>query len=129
MKKMAIFLCLMGMAVIGMAQAPAHLKGPAAKNYKPWKDRTAQPDNMTLVTVEKAELTGPAAKNRPTHQRQEGQYLQVVSLGKSTPQLMGPQYKNRNALLQSQSSEEDVAQDKATPAPNKRSESVGGGQR
>lgn len=99
MKKMAIFLCLIALAVIGQAQAPAHLTGPAAKNYKSWQKQSSQADRLILVTVNKPPLTGPAAKNRPLPQRTNQQDLQVVSTKKSSPKVMGPLYKNRRSVL------------------------------
>ena len=74
------------------AQIPKGLKGPAAKNYKPWKDQ----DRVTATVVsqaDKEQLQGPAAKNYKPWKDEEstGTTVEVVS---SKPKLKGPAAKN-----------------------------------
>lgn len=108
---MALFLCLMALSAIGMAQVPAHLKGPAAKNYKSWTDKSTQADTKVLVSVNKPPLTGPAAKNQAPYRQSQPAYYQIVSTETSDRKLTGPPAKNRNSLLRSQLMSEDVVKD------------------
>jgi len=45
------------------AQIKNGLKGPAAKNYKPWKATTVQPQSVIYTYTLKGRSQGPAAKN------------------------------------------------------------------
>jgi len=45
------------------AQVPKGLKGPAAKNYKPWKDKNKEASVNVVSISSKKELKGPEAKN------------------------------------------------------------------
>lgn len=82
---MALFL-----ANFGYAQDRNDLKGPKAKNWKPWSSERTQ---VTVVTFEKQQLKGPEAKNTAINERpKSGQ--KPVSLNKK-PRLKGPKAKNR----------------------------------
>lgn len=62
MKKFILVLTLfVGAQVSVMAQNPLGLKGPEAKNYKPWKHQAK--DNVMLVNIPSEKKQGPANKN------------------------------------------------------------------
>ena len=50
--------------VMGYAQAPKHLQGPKAKNYKPWLKSKRQVGTIAHIQVNPKKPKGPAAKHR-----------------------------------------------------------------
>ena len=62
MKKSILVLLVMLFSISGaFAQLAKGLKGPDAKNYKPWKDKNRT--SVVVVTQKTHKLQGPAAKN------------------------------------------------------------------
>ncbi|TBN06431.1 hypothetical protein EYD45_00675 [Hyunsoonleella flava] len=98
MKKIALILGSLFISLGAFAQEDkivkrSDLKGPAYKNYKPWKHKTIP---TVVYTVERAEkVTGPAYKNYKPWRDDSKKELAVVEIGKSERQkLKGPAYKN-----------------------------------
>lgn len=74
------------------AQEWNELKGPAAKNYKPWK---SQSKNVTAeVRSERAELQGPAFKNQKPW-NQTGEKVGVDTTLDTSDKVTGPKAKNK----------------------------------
>ena len=70
MKKAAVLLTLIFCVGALIGQSNITLKGPAAKNYKPWKDKKVQKQEVVMVMKETQPLKGPAAKNaKPWQQK------------------------------------------------------------
>ncbi|MFH6982646.1 hypothetical protein [Marinoscillum sp. 108] len=90
MKKLAaltVFCFLIVMST--MAQGSGDLKGPEAKNRKPWLD----PKPASTVYLVKGEsLQGPAAKNVRPLERKTGELVKLDLTTKD--KLKGPAYKN-----------------------------------
>lgn len=75
------------------AQVPKDLKGPAAKNYKPWKDKNKGASvNVVSVSSEKT-LKGPEAKNYKPWKNKSTR-TSGVKIGEAKPKLKGPAAKN-----------------------------------
>ncbi len=73
------------------AQRPTDLKGPAAKNYKPWRDKDKV--KTKVVTMRKERLQGPAAKNyKPWANK--AKRTPGVKIAEAKPKLKGPAAKN-----------------------------------
>ncbi len=94
MKRIITVLGLLTLVSIVHAQAPKHLKGPAAKNYKPWQDQQ-QVGKIPVVRITPERLQGPAAKNQKAWEKsRNANYLQASTRSYYTD-LKGPRYKNR----------------------------------
>ena len=93
MKSILLAFAFMTIATFSFAQDKNDLKGPAAKNYKPWqKSDNASPKKVyTLHTSNK--LQGPSAKNSKVW-KEEKQNFQQVELVSSKPRTTGPKAKN-----------------------------------
>ena len=82
---------------VGMTygQTRTQLKGPKAKNYKPWK--ADQPASYAIATLDVERAKGPKAKNARVwsdeNQVQETGTLATTNRAK----LKGPKAKNRNS--------------------------------
>lgn len=74
------------------AQAFKDLQGPAAKNYKPWKDNSKKTSAMVNVTPN--EKQGPAFKNEKVWE-QENEKVQLISIPAREEREFGPKAKNR----------------------------------
>ncbi|MDP4681074.1 MAG: hypothetical protein NWS46_12000, partial [Cyclobacteriaceae bacterium] len=76
-----------------VAQVTKDLKGPAAKNYKPWKDKNKEASVNVVSILSKKELKGPEAKNykpwKDKNNRAPG-----VKISEAKPKLKGPAAKN-----------------------------------
>ncbi|UII23164.1 hypothetical protein [Fulvivirga ligni] len=70
------------------AQERNDLKGPEAKNYKPWKNKSTK----KLITYRREILQGPDAKNQKPWKKEVNQYQEVA--GRSNHNLQGPRAKN-----------------------------------
>lgn len=94
MKKLIGMLIVIFMAVgTAEAQIPAGLKGPAAKNYKPWMDKNKK-DETSIVTVPTKEiLKGPEAKNKKPWANKEN-WTPAIPVSEAKPKLKGPAAKN-----------------------------------
>lgn len=94
MKKLAIaFVLILAVSVASAQSADKPLKGPKAKNYKPWKDT-----NRTYVTIQtldqRTKLQGPVAKNQKIWKREESASSVSVTYGSERSKLKGPKAKN-----------------------------------
>jgi hypothetical protein len=124
MKKIMVFLCFFVFGSVAFAQAPSNLKGPAAKNYKAWKDKADQAETPFLVSVDKPQLTGPAAKNKKVWQKKDQQsFRQLVSTRSND--LKGPHYKNRKHGKRYKASKVDFANDVPINKSKKNSTNAG----
>lgn len=74
------------------AQAFKDLRGPAAKNYKPWKDNSEK--TTAMVNVSPNEKQGPAFKNAKTWE-QEAEKAPLISRPVGEKREFGPKAKNR----------------------------------
>ncbi|MFT4833681.1 MAG: hypothetical protein ACI83W_000307 [Marinoscillum sp.] len=84
------------------AQAKNDLKGPAAKNYKPWRDKTEINVPTPVIAVDKVALKGPAAKNhKPWKVDSETEYV-AIEIGSPRTELKGPAAKNYKPWKKSQ---------------------------
>lgn len=96
MKKAVLIIPLIILFVsVGYGQAKNDLKGPAAKNYKPWKDKNKS--HATLVTFDKSDkkLMGPEAKNhKPWENNEHYESVTLVSTSNNKKKLKGPEAKN-----------------------------------
>jgi len=79
-------------ANISNAQSPQEIKGPKAKNYKPWKQEAQT--SALMVNVGETPPKGPAFKNKKSWKNQADK-VQVSSESKNKEQLTGPKAKNR----------------------------------
>ncbi|NET35993.1 MAG: hypothetical protein F6K19_28860 [Cyanothece sp. SIO1E1] len=95
MKRIITALGFLALVSIVHAQAPRHLKGPAAKNYKPWQDKQQQVGKIPVAKITPERLQGPAAKNQKAWEKNgNANYLQA-STRTYYADLKGPKYKNR----------------------------------
>lgn len=87
-----IFSAMMIFASWGYAQQRKELKGPEAKNYKPWKDNSEK--SIAVYKVNPERLTGPEAKNKKPWDKspKPAQYMAITT--SSQPKLQGPKAKN-----------------------------------
>jgi hypothetical protein len=93
MKKIAlIFVAFLFTAAITNAQESGELKGPAAKNYKPWKHQTKL--SPVMLKVNPSEKTGPEFKNDRIWDK-DTDLMAMDKEGKSTERKTGPEAKNR----------------------------------
>lgn len=59
-----------------VSKEPLDLKGPKAKNYKPWEDRGRSQDVVAASTSDREKVTGPKAKNaQPWNHRDDSTYV------------------------------------------------------
>ncbi len=77
------------------AQTPKGLKGPAAKNYKPWQNKSKDDSRTPAVSFPTKEtLKGPEAKNhKPWNDARE--MANAVQISVSKQKLKGPAAKNQ----------------------------------
>jgi len=69
------------------------LRGPAYKNYKPWKHKTV--DTKIYSVNRKKSLTGPAYKNyKPWSDTTKREAVLINTSGTERQKLRGPAYKN-----------------------------------
>tara|TARA_R110001583_G_scaffold19104_3_gene75204 strand:+ start:2053 stop:2376 length:324 start_codon:yes stop_codon:yes gene_type:complete len=98
MKKAALILGFLVVSFGVFAQEKSDLKrsdlkGPAYKNYKPWKHKTT-PIKIYSVNKKKS-LTGPAYKNyKPWRDTSKAEAVVVNTSGHERQKLTGPAYKN-----------------------------------
>lgn len=75
--------------LVSFGQGKGDLKGPAAKNYKPWQDKS---EKTTLVTQAKvSDLKGPEAKNAKAWSKSDINLVEVKSVADKPK---GPKAKN-----------------------------------
>ena len=75
------------------AQAPSNLKGPEAKNYKPWEDAN-RTNSQIMVATDISELQGPEAKNKKVWLNDTKTSKKVVRTNGSKVKPKGPKAKN-----------------------------------
>lgn len=98
MKKVAFILGFLLVSFGNFAQEKktekrSDLRGPAYKNYKPWKHKTVTPA-IYLVNKKKS-LTGPAYKNyKPWRDTTKTETVLINTRGTERQKLRGPAYKN-----------------------------------
>ncbi|MEP0369069.1 MAG: hypothetical protein ABJN36_06165 [Cyclobacteriaceae bacterium] len=93
MKKLIPFLFFaLFISTYTMAQSRTDLKGPAAKNYKPWQNKEKSDVVYVVSTAEKKQ--GPAAKNAKVWDRKESDQVLVVDMTSEPKKLKGPAAKN-----------------------------------
>lgn len=93
MKKIPLFILAFFLTVFVVnAQAFKDLQGPAAKNYKPWKDKSEK--TIAMVSVTPNEKQGPAFKNAKAWE-QESEKVGLLSRPVSEEREFGPKAKNR----------------------------------
>ncbi|WP_139955701.1 hypothetical protein [Flavicella sediminum] len=95
MKGLVSILCIAFFSITCVsAQSKNGLKGPAAKNYKPWKDKNKS--SLVLVTQNTKQLKGPEAKNykpwKDNSAKESEAY--VVALDTKKRNLRSPEAKN-----------------------------------
>jgi hypothetical protein len=77
---------------IANAQSHQELKGPAAKNYKPWKQQART--GTLMVKVDETPKKGPAFKNKKRWQS-ESKKVDIPSDLVVRERITGPKAKNR----------------------------------
>jgi hypothetical protein len=93
MKKLSImFVAFFFTIFVSNAQAFKDLQGPAAKNYKPWKDNSKKTTAMVAVTPN--DKQGPAFKNANAWE-QESAKVPLISRPVREEREFGPKAKNR----------------------------------
>src|SRR6056300_952391 len=94
MKNITLILALIFISSsAAFAQKRSELKGPAYKNYKPWKHKST-PTVIYTEENKKSDLTGPAYKNyKPWKDTTEASYA-VVKFGTEKSKIMGHEFKN-----------------------------------
>jgi hypothetical protein len=79
---------------VSHAQSHEDLKGPAAKNYKPWKQQAR--NGVLLVNMEAADSKGPAYKNEK-HRVKNVKKTEAATNLRKRERITGPKAKNRKA--------------------------------
>jgi hypothetical protein len=93
MKNIPLFILAFFFTIfVANAQAFKDLQGPAAKNYKPWKDNSKKTTAMVSVTPN--EKQGPAFKNAKAWE-QETAKVPLISRPVREEREFGPKAKNR----------------------------------
>ncbi|MBU2916279.1 MULTISPECIES: hypothetical protein [Reichenbachiella] len=82
-------------ATMSFAQSRNDLKGPAAKNYKPWKDKNKTEVSIVMKSTDADRVQGPAAKNQKAWDQDSKADFQEVALVSRKNDLKGPAAKNQ----------------------------------
>jgi|GEM_PF-854265 len=99
MKNVIIALAFLFAASISHAQTQKGLQGPAAKNYKPWKEKTKAITPAIVITDHSKRLQGPAAKNhKPWMDNNDKKYILVQTTDRNL-RLKGPAAKNHKPWM------------------------------
>ncbi len=86
-----VAMCFFALNLAAFSQRSPSLTGPAAKNYKPWKDQTG--GTVLKTAKNRQRIMGPAAKNyKPKKDPQPVEMIPVTS--RSNMQLAGPRSKH-----------------------------------
>lgn len=93
MKKVIALMGFLTLAAMGYAQAPKHLQGPRAKNYKPWLKSKPQVGSIAHIQVNPKKPKGPAAKHRKAWMPDSSSRYTATEV-KKYRRLVGPRYKN-----------------------------------
>ncbi|HLT08697.1 MAG TPA: hypothetical protein VK014_14290 [Cyclobacteriaceae bacterium] len=90
MKKLSCLL-VAGLLVFGVSEAQ-DVKGPKAKNYKPWKEQAKK--GTIVVYADEPAVKGPSYKNKKAWEA-EAVKVNITSPTESRQQVTGPKAKNR----------------------------------
>ena len=82
---------IFGAISFGFAQQGTSLKGPAAKNSKPWKQEFV---SKSIVTSAVSTVQGPEAKNIKVWNATDTTQSTEITIGTNKNGLMGPAAKN-----------------------------------
>ncbi|MCV9386024.1 hypothetical protein [Reichenbachiella ulvae] len=74
------------------------LKGPAAKNHKPWNNET-KTEQTIVMKSEVNKLQGPAAKNSKVWSTENQEIFSEVAVISDRPALKGPAAKNHKVWM------------------------------
>jgi hypothetical protein len=110
MKKLIIsaIVLLAMVSFTAQAQSRTTLKGPAAKNYKPWED-TEKSSVRAVSYANKEDKKGPAAKNQKVWEKQStNNEVMIVGIAPKN-KLMGPAAKNRKIWEENENNDVQVA--------------------
>ncbi len=110
MKKLltASLVLVFAVSYSAQAQSRTSLKGPAAKNYKVWKN-TRDSGTEAVIAIEKADKKGPAAKNAKVWENQNAQSEYMAVSSSSKGKLMGPAAKNKKVWNQNENAQLQLA--------------------
>ena len=90
------FTCMLAAGLLAFnvsnAQSPQNLKGPKAKNYKPWKERART--GAVMVKLDEPALKGPVFKNQKARDSQFNKAELETQL-KMRDRITGPKAKNK----------------------------------
>ena len=93
MKSILFATVFMFVASFSIAQDKNDLKGPAAKNYKPWMKKEKTEPKKVYTLTETKKLQGPLAKNKKSWKKKDANYKEV-KLVSTRPRVTGPKAKN-----------------------------------
>ena len=93
MKSLIFAFAFLTIATVGFSQTDNDLKGPAAKNYKPWQQEDKAPAIKVYTSETATKLQGPSAKNKKTWELETKNY-QETALVTTRPRVTGPKAKN-----------------------------------
>ncbi len=94
MKKLIIAIVFLSAATLAGAQGRNDLKGPAAKNFKPWKNDAKVEQTIAMKSHEAEKVQGPVAKNNKVRSEQEALEFREVAVVSEKSSLKGPVAKN-----------------------------------
>ncbi len=93
MKKTIVLICCLALSANAISQSRTDMKGPNAKNYKPWKHE-AKATPVESKTAGAVEVKGPRAKNKKAWRKGTEGYADVSVDTNRTKTLKGPKAKN-----------------------------------
>ncbi|MCV9386025.1 hypothetical protein [Reichenbachiella ulvae] len=99
MKKVIIAILFLTAATFAGAQGRNNLKGPAAKNYKPWKDDVKTEQTIVMKSDNAKKLQGPAAKNNKVWAEENKEDFTEIAVVSDRPALKGPAAKNHKVWM------------------------------
>mgnify|MGYP000439294860 CR=1 FL=1 len=92
MKNLIIVSCMLLIANFGFSQSTPRLQGPAAKNAKPWQNKSKKSE--VVIVKDKKFLKGPAAKNAKPWEKNDTSQAYAAVKRDNRHKLKGPQAKN-----------------------------------
>ena len=93
MKKVIALMGFLALATMGYTQAPKHLQGPRAKNYKPYLKSSPQVGSIAHIQVNPKKPKGPSAKHRKAWAPDDATRYRAAEVRRYT-RWTGPGYKN-----------------------------------
>lgn len=111
MKKVITLMGFLALTAIAYAQAPKHLQGPRAKNYKPWLKSNPQAGKVAHIQVNPKKPKGPAAKHRKSWAPNAATQYRETGVRKYR-RLTGPRYKNLKPWQEAPKPKELIVQEK-----------------